>query len=324
MIRLHAAARRPLPVPARRGAGVLRARDDLPHRRRPGARSRPSGSWSGWGCSRRRSSACATSACSSATATRSRWRALLLLLLPRVPGIGQQVNGAYLGVEDRARSPSSRRSSRRSRSSSSSPPTCATPARCSCRASRRILGRDDPAAQAPRAAARGLGRGDVDARVHPRPRLVADVLRRLPGAALRRHQPVLVRGHRAWPCSRSAPGSSPHGRPRAGPRRRSGWIRSTRTWVDRRGLPDRQSVFAQADGGLFGTGFGASLLRGPGGDDADPAPPHTDLIYAVIINELGLVGRLRADPRLPAVRRARLQDRHGRRATRSPSCWPPA
>jgi cell division protein FtsW (lipid II flippase) len=60
-------------------------------------------------------------------------------------------------------------------------------------------------------------------------------------------------------------------------------------WVDREGYQIAQSVFAQADGGLFGTGFGASLLRGPGGESLIPAP-HTDLIYAVIVNELGLAG----------------------------------
>ena len=40
-------------------------------------------------------------------------------------------------------------------------PTCATRARCSCRARAGVLGRDDPAAQALRPAARGLGRGDA-------------------------------------------------------------------------------------------------------------------------------------------------------------------
>jgi cell division protein FtsW (lipid II flippase) len=48
-------------------------------------------------------------------------------------------------------------------------------------------------------------------------------------------------------------------------------------------------MFAQADGGLFGAGFGQSLLRGPGGTVILPAP-HTDFIYAVITDELGLVG----------------------------------
>ncbi len=50
-----------------------------------------------------------------------------------------------------------------------------------------------------------------------------------------------------------------------------------------------QGLFAQADGGLFGTGLGASLLKGPSGENLIPAPA-TDLIYAVITNELGLVG----------------------------------
>jgi cell division protein FtsW (lipid II flippase) len=49
-----------------------------------------------------------------------------------------------------------------------------------------------------------------------------------------------------------------------------------------------QSLFAQADGGLFGTGLGASLLE-VNGTRIIPAP-ETDLIYAVIVNELGLAG----------------------------------
>jgi cell division protein FtsW (lipid II flippase) len=49
-----------------------------------------------------------------------------------------------------------------------------------------------------------------------------------------------------------------------------------------------QSVFAQADGGLFGRGFGQALLE-VGGAPLLPAA-QTDLIYSVIVNELGLVG----------------------------------
>ena len=45
-----------------------------------------------------------------------------------------------------------------------------------------------------------------------------------------------------------------------------------------------QGLFAQADGGLFGTGLGASLILTP--KDVTP----TDSIYAVIVNELGLAG----------------------------------
>jgi cell division protein FtsW (lipid II flippase) len=50
-----------------------------------------------------------------------------------------------------------------------------------------------------------------------------------------------------------------------------------------------QSIFAQADGGLFGTGFGQALLELPGGGRILPAA-ETDLIYALIANELGLFG----------------------------------
>jgi cell division protein FtsW (lipid II flippase) len=63
-----------------------------------------------------------------------------------------------------------------------------------------------------------------------------------------------------------------------------------------------QSLFAQADGGLFGVGFGESLLKlsGPFATQGCETPfpncnsilpaPHTDSIYAVIVNEVGLFG----------------------------------
>jgi cell division protein FtsW (lipid II flippase) len=63
----------------------------------------------------------------------------------------------------------------------------------------------------------------------------------------------------------------------------------------------QQSLFAQADGGLFGQGLGESLLKLPGPfapHCTQPFPdcgsilpaPHTDFIYAVITMELGLFG----------------------------------
>jgi cell division protein FtsW (lipid II flippase) len=53
-----------------------------------------------------------------------------------------------------------------------------------------------------------------------------------------------------------------------------------------------QSLFAQADGGLLGTGFDQSLLTLPGAHHRVPIlpVPESDLIYAVITNELGLAG----------------------------------
>ncbi len=59
--------------------------------------------------------------------------------------------------------------------------------------------------------------------------------------------------------------------------------------VDDEGYQIAQSLFAQADGGLFGTGFGQALLELPNGSQIVPAA-HTDLIYAVVVNELGLAG----------------------------------
>ncbi|MDQ6810692.1 MAG: FtsW/RodA/SpoVE family cell cycle protein, partial [Actinomycetota bacterium] len=51
-----------------------------------------------------------------------------------------------------------------------------------------------------------------------------------------------------------------------------------------------QSLFAQADGGVLGTGFDQSLLRLPHQGAPILPVPESDTIYAVIVNELGLAG----------------------------------
>jgi cell division protein FtsW (lipid II flippase) len=52
-----------------------------------------------------------------------------------------------------------------------------------------------------------------------------------------------------------------------------------------------QSMFAQADGGLFGEGFAESMVAIPGSDGSPLLPAaHTDLIYTLIVSELGLFG----------------------------------
>jgi cell division protein FtsW (lipid II flippase) len=66
-------------------------------------------------------------------------------------------------------------------------------------------------------------------------------------------------------------------------------------WLDPYKDPDGagyqvlQSMFAQADGGLFGVGIGESLLRIPGAGTLIPEV-HTDFIFALIVDELGLFG----------------------------------
>ncbi len=51
-----------------------------------------------------------------------------------------------------------------------------------------------------------------------------------------------------------------------------------------------QSLFAQADGGLFGQGFGGALLKAPGATQPIVPLADTDLIYSLIVNEAGLFG----------------------------------
>jgi cell division protein FtsW (lipid II flippase) len=58
--------------------------------------------------------------------------------------------------------------------------------------------------------------------------------------------------------------------------------------VNDEGYQIAQSLFAQADGGLFGRGFGEALIEFSGTSIIPAA--HTDLIYAVLVNEAGLFG----------------------------------
>jgi cell division protein FtsW (lipid II flippase) len=66
------------------------------------------------------------------------------------------------------------------------------------------------------------------------------------------------------------------------------WLDPFATY-DGTGYQIANGMFAQADGGLFGRGLGAAALRVPDGGPLIPAP-ETDMIYAVIVNDLGLVG----------------------------------
>ena len=176
-----------------------------------------------------------------------------LLLLPRVPGIGAQVNGAYLGIKI---GPISFQPAEFAK-------ICIVVFLASYLrehrevlivGARRVAGGHAAAAQALRPAARRLGRVDVHARLHPRPGQLADVLRRLPRPALRRHRPssrsssigMLLFVGGAWFFAHTV--AHVHER--------------VDIWLDPfkhaggSGYQVAQSLFAQADGGLFGQGFG--------------------------------------------------------------------
>jgi len=54
-----------------------------------------------------------------------------------------------------------------------------------------------------------------------------------------------------------------------------------------------QGLFAQADGGLFGTGLGQAIIEQPADPSIKIIPlAQSDLIYAVVVNELGFAGGL--------------------------------
>ena len=211
---------------------------------------------------------------------------LALLLLPRVPGIGQQVNGAYLGV--------------------GIGPFAFQPAEFGklaiviflaaylrdnrqllVQGARRFAGVTIPPIKHFGPLLVVFLAADVPAVLHPGPRLVDHVLRRLPGDPLRGHEPLLVRAGRAPDVRRRRVGDVPPARHIQD--RVEIWLDPFKPQlVEHSGYQIAQSLFAQADGGLFGTGFGAALLS-VGGTSLLPAA-DTDLIYSVIVNELGLAG----------------------------------
>ena len=73
-----------------------------------------------------------------------------------------------------------------------------------------------------------------------------------------------------------------------------------------------QSLFAIADGGLVGAGFGRGYLLYA---NHVPTVPElqTDFIFSAVANELGVAGGDRPHPALPALRVARLPHRPARR-----------
>jgi cell division protein FtsW (lipid II flippase) len=66
------------------------------------------------------------------------------------------------------------------------------------------------------------------------------------------------------------------------------WLDPFKTYSSS-GYQIANGMFSMADGGLFGQGLGVALLNTDQGTPLLPAP-QTDMIYAVIVNDLGLVG----------------------------------
>ena len=205
---LRAAQRRPLPVPAGGRAGERGDRDGVPDQPHAGA---PAGAVDGGGAG-------AVRGHDSHAAPHGGQRAGALPLHDRRRGY--RYDGATARARDR---PGSQRGlPQRARGQHLLPAGGAGEDRAGD-LSRQLPARQPPdprhrgparargdaaSDEAVRADARGVGRGDGDAAADTRARHLADVLRRLPRAVVRRHGPPLVPAGRLRAVRRSAPGSS--------------------------------------------------------------------------------------------------------------------
>ena len=211
-----------------------------------------------------------------------------LLLLPRLPGIGSQVNGAYLGV--------------RLGPLTFQPAEFAKIAIIVFLASylrdtrqllvigaRRFAGITIPPLKHFGPLLIVWGAAMADALRHPGPRLVADVLRRLPGRALRGHQPLLVRGRRPVALRRGVVGPLPRPPDHHPPRRRvAAPLRRASTTCRAAATRSRSRSSRRPTAASSAAASGRRVLKV--GDSPLLPAAQTDLIYSVIVNELGLIG----------------------------------
>ena len=170
-----------------------------------------------------------------------------------------------------------------------------------------------PAAEAPRAAAGGLGHGDGAAVRHPGPRLVAHVLRRLPRARLRGDEPDLVRDHRARAVrARRARALRDPAHDRKPRRRLAASVRPRALRPrDRRQLPDRAVDLHPGRRRLLRAGLRPGADPGRRQPAAAAGRAHGLHLRRHHRRARPARGHRRA-ARLPAHRRARLQDRDAR------------
>ncbi|CAA9540178.1 MAG: FtsW-like cell division membrane protein CA_C0505, partial [uncultured Solirubrobacteraceae bacterium] len=312
---LHAPARGPVRLPAGGRARLLRPRRDLPHR--PGARARAGAVVRGRARPLRGDDRLpARLPQARALPLHDRGGRALPAPAPARPGHRPAVQRRVPRRGDRARLlPAGRaREDRDRRLPGGLPQGHAAGARA-----RRAAhpGHHVPAAQALRARARDLGGHDVHARLHPRPRVVADVLRRVPRAALRRDEPAVVRDDRPRPLRARRVvhrvARRPHpARHRAGRGPREHLARPVREGRRREGgLPARPVAVRAGRRRAVRDGLRPGAHR-PARQDADPPGRRDGPHLRGDRQRAGARRRLRAHPRLPAVRRAGLQDRAAR------------
>ena len=223
--------------------------------------------------------------------TIARGRRSLLLLLPRVPGIGQQVNGAYLGVGS-GRSPFQPAEFAKIAIVVFLAAYLRDTRQVLVHGARRVLGITFPplkhfgpllvvwgAAMVMLVFIRDLGSSLM---------FFGGFLALLYVATNRLSFVV----DRAGAVRASAPGSSPpRSRPRPGPRRHLAATRSTRSCVERAAATrSRSRCSRRPTAGCSAPASARRCCTQPERRRRCCRPPHTDLIYAVIVNELGLAG----------------------------------